>query len=43
MCSIMGFTSGTLTPEQFMPFFERTVSRGPDMSRVEQAGRGYPA
>ncbi len=41
MCSIMGFTSGTLTPEQFMPFFERTVSRGPDMSRVEQAGRGY--
>ena len=41
MCSIMGFTSGTLTPEQFMPFFERTVSRGPDMSRVEQAGEGY--
>ena len=41
MCSIMGFTSGTLTPEQFMPFFERTVSRGPDMSRVEPAGEGY--
>ena len=41
MCSIMGFTSGTLTPEQFMPFFERTVSRGPDMSRVERAGEGY--
>ena len=41
MCSIMGFTSGTLTPEQFMTFFERTVSRGPDMSRVERAGEGY--
>jgi asparagine synthase (glutamine-hydrolysing) len=41
MCSIMGFTSGTLTPEQFMTFFERTVSSGPDMSRVERAGEGY--
>ena len=37
----MGFTSDTLTPAQFLPFFERTVSRGPDMSRVEKAGNGY--
>ena len=37
----MGFTSGSLTPEQFKPFFDRTVSRGPDMSRVEQAGNGW--
>ena len=41
MCSIMGFTSGALSPEEFMPFFERTVSRGPDMSRVERAGNGW--
>ncbi len=41
MCSIMGFTTGCLTPEQFMPFFDRTVSRGPDMSRVEPAGSGW--
>ncbi len=41
MCSIMGFTSGSLPPEAFMPFFDRTRSRGPDMSRVEKAGNGY--
>ena len=41
MCSIMGFTSGSLTPEKFRPFFDRTVSRGPDMSRVERAGDGW--
>ncbi|MBR1566656.1 MAG: asparagine synthetase B, partial [Oscillospiraceae bacterium] len=41
MCSIMGFTSGVPSPEAFMPFFERTKSRGPDMSRVEKAGNGY--
>ncbi len=34
MCSIMGFTTGTLTPEQAKQYFERTVSRGPDMSRM---------
>ncbi|MBQ9685660.1 MAG: asparagine synthase B [Oscillospiraceae bacterium] len=41
MCSIMGFTSTSLTPEAFRPFFDRTVSRGPDMSRVEKAGEGW--
>ena len=41
MCSIMGFTSGSLTPEEFRPYFDRTVSRGPDMSRVERAGEGW--
>ena len=40
MCSIMGFTSGSLTPEEFRPYFDRTVSRGPDMSRVERAREG---
>ncbi len=41
MCSIMGFTTDTLTPEEFRPYFDRTVSRGPDMSRVEKAGEGW--
>ena len=40
MCSIMGFTSPALTAEAVRPYFERTVSRGPDDSRVEQAGGG---
>ena len=41
MCSIMGFTTGVLTPEEFQPFFDRTVSRGPDISRIEPAGNGW--
>lgn len=41
MCSIMGFTSKFLTVDEFLPFFERTKSRGPDMSRVEETGSGY--
>ena len=41
MCSIMGFTGGRLSPEEFKAFFGRTVSRGPDMSRIEKAGNGW--
>ena len=41
MCSIIGFTSDALTPEEFRPYFDRTVSRGPDMTRVEKAGDGW--
>ena len=40
MCSIMGFTKLTLTDEELHEYFDRTVSRGPDMSRVEKAGEG---
>ena len=40
MCSIMGFTSPTLTSEAVKPFFDRTLSRGPDQSRMEPAGSG---
>ena len=40
MCSIMGFTSPILTPEAVKPFFDRTLSRGPDQSRMEPAGSG---
>ena len=41
MCSIIGFTTDKLSPEEFRPFFDRTVSRGPDMTRVEKAGNGW--
>ena len=40
MCSIMGFTKRSLTDEELHEYFDRTVSRGPDMSRVEAAGEG---
>ena len=41
MCSIMGFTTDYFSPEEFRPYFDRTLSRGPDMSRVERAGSGW--
>lgn len=41
MCSIMGFEKKELTREEFMPFFDRTVSRGPDMSRVLETPSGW--
>ena len=41
MCAIMGFTSPTLKEETMRPFFERTLSRGPDQTRVEPAGKGW--
>lgn len=34
MCSIMGFTTTVLKPEKAKEFFDRTVSRGPDSSRM---------
>ena len=40
MCSIMGFTSEKLTAASVRPFFDKTVSRGPDCSRIEAAGTG---
>ncbi len=33
MCSIMGYLGSKLTKEDLKPFFDRTVSRGPDMQR----------
>ena len=41
MCSIMGFSRKTLTPEEIRPYFDRTVSRGPDMSRIVETPTGY--
>lgn len=40
MCSIMGYIGSTLTDEEFKLGFERTVSRGPDMSRLIKLKNG---
>ena len=40
MCSVMGFTKLNIGEDELRGYFDRTVSRGPDMSRVEKAGRG---
>lgn len=34
MCSIMGYFGEVLSPEEFKEGFDKTLSRGPDMSRV---------
>lgn len=38
MCAIFGFTTSALSREKAEACFARTVSRGPDMSRMESAG-----
>ena len=40
MCSIMGFTKLVLDENEVWAYFNRTKSRGPDMSRAEPAGEG---
>ena len=40
MCSIMGFTKLVLDENEVWAYFNRTQSRGPDLSRVEPAGEG---
>ena len=40
MCSIMGFTTQSYSEEEIKVWFDRTKSRGPDMSRIEAAGDG---
>ena len=40
MCSIMGFTKLVLDENEVWAYFNRTRSRGPDMSRIERAGEG---
>ncbi len=41
MCSIMGFEKKDITKEELRPFFDRTVSRGPDMSRIVETPSGW--
>ena len=40
MCSIIGYCGPVLDPAAFQAAFQRTVSRGPDDSRVINAGSG---
>ena len=37
----MGFTSKTRTVDEIRPFFDKTKSRGPDDSRIEETPSGY--
>lgn len=41
MCSIMGMTDYVVTKEKFEEGFEKTISRGPDMSLVVDTGKGF--
>lgn len=41
MCSIMGYCGLGITTEQFSEGFDRTLSRGPDDSRIIDTGNGY--
>ena len=41
MCAIMGFSKKTYTKEEIRPYFDRTVSRGPDMSRIVETPSGW--
>ena len=40
MCSIMGYIGSRLSEEEFKLGFERTVSRGPDMSKIVKLNNG---
>ena len=41
MYSIMGFSDKSIPMETMKTFFDRTVSRGPDMSRMLEVGGGW--
>ena len=41
MCSIFGVTSKSIDRDTLMTCFDRTLSRGPDMSRFEEIPCGY--
>ena len=43
MCSVMGYCGSIPLPEQFDSCFARTVSRGPDMDRIVDTGKGVLA
>ncbi len=41
MCSIIGYIGSGLTYRQAQSYFQRTVSRGPDMTRVVNLSNGF--
>ncbi len=40
MCSIMGYCGDTTTEEKFRSGFDRTISRGPDDTKIINTGKG---
>ena len=38
MCSIIGYLGKEFTAESIRPYFDRTVSRGPDQTRMLPRG-----
>lgn len=40
MCSIMGYCQGGFSMERFQEYFDKTVSRGPDDTRIVDTGKG---
>lgn len=41
MCAIIGFSGDSFTAREVGPYFDRTVSRGPDMTRVAEMPHGF--
>ena len=41
MCSIFGIQSKAISPDVLRKCFNRTISRGPDMTRFEEVPCGY--
>ena len=41
MCSIIGYIGSHLSEKEVQAYFERTVSRGPDMTRILNLGNGF--
>ena len=41
MCSIMGYCGSSADLALFQEGFARTISRGPDDSRIVETGNGY--
>ena len=41
MCAIMGFSKKSLSKDEVRTYFDRTQSRGPDMSRILETPSGY--
>ena len=41
MCSIMGLSTRAVGRQELLGYFERSVSRGPDSSRLMETGRGW--
>ena len=41
MCSIIGYIGANLSEKEVRSYFERNVSRGPDMTRILNLGNGF--